>query len=196
MLFIKKEDFNLYTTEELTDTFISEFNYIEETVKFNPITKKDFHREYTALQMYVKGRFNGDDGIQGKVKEILSCVPKSNKKAVAKQGKNDFTIRIDNKLYPCECKTNGGRVDSIKTKFIVYSIDINNSSGTCYIAPKVIKTETFITALYELNAVKTVRHNGVIDGLAIQVSSRKLWQWLSSQVEFDRTKNYTSSEIL
>lgn len=196
MLFIKKSDFHLYTTEYLTDAFISEFFYIEETINFNPITTKDFKRENIALKMYVKGRFAGDDGIQGKIIEVLSCVPKSNKKTVAKQGKNDFTIRIDGKLTPCERKINGGRIDGIKTKYIVYSIDINNSLGTCYIPPKVIKTETFISTLYELKAVKTIRHNGTVDGVGIQVSNRKLWHWLASQIDFDRTKDYNSFDIL
>ena len=58
------------------------------------------------------------------------------------------------------------------------------------------KTETFINVLYELNAVKTIRHNGIVDGLGIQVSNRKLWKWLESQTDFDRTKNYNLIDII
>lgn len=187
---------NKMVTDETIDNLILEFDIICQKMNFNPMTTKDIKRYTNACQMYVQGRLNGDDGIKGKVIEVISCVPKSNKKRVAKQGKSDFTLRVDNKLVPCERKTNGGRIDGIKTKYIVYSIDINNSCGTCYIPPKVLKTETFINALYELKAVKTVRHNGVVDGLAIQVSNRKLWKWLESQNDFDRTKNYNSIDII
>lgn len=187
---------NRTINHDLIDNLILEFDEICEKMNFDALTTKDCVRYANACRMYVQGRLNGDDGIKGKVIEIISCVPKSNKKRVAKQGKNDFTIRIDGKLTPCERKTNGGRIDGIKTKYIVYSIDINNSSGTCYIPPKVIRTETFISTLYELKAVKTIRHNGVVDGIGIQVSNRKLWKWLASQNDFDRTTNYNSMDIL
>lgn len=180
------------TIEQLT----LEFDNICLKADFSPLTTKDIKRYFVALDMYIQGRSNGDDGIKGKVIEILSCVPKSNKKKVAKQGKADFTIRVNNKLVPCERKTNGGRIDNIKTKFIVYSIDIDNTTGKCYIPPKVLKTETFINILYELNAIKTVRHNGTVDGIAIQVSNRKLWKWLEMQLDFNRLENYNDYDII
>lgn len=180
------------TIEQLT----LEFDNLCTKAGFIPLTTKDIKRYFVALDMYIQGKLNRDDGIQGKVTEILSCVPKSNKKKVAKQGKVDFTIRVNNKLVPCERKTNGGRIDNIKTKYIVYSIDINNSTGKCYIPPKVLKTETFINALTELNAIKTVSHNGTVDGLAIQVSNRKLWKWLDNQLSFNRLENYDSNDII
>jgi len=180
------------TTEQLT----LEFDNICLKAGFLPLTTKDIKRYDIALNMYIQGCLNGDDGIQGKVIEILSCVPKSNKKKVAKQGKVDFTIRVNNKLVPCERKINGGRIDNIKTKYIVYSIDIDNSTGKCYIPPKVLKTETFLNALTELNAIKTVSHKGVVDGLAIQVSNRKLWAWLENQIDFYRLENYDSNDII
>lgn len=192
----EKQDYRDYVRQITIEELTNKFDNICIKAGFLPLTTKDEKRYNVALDMYIKGCLNNDSGIVGKVIEILSCVPKSNKKKVARQGKSDFTIRVNNKLVPCERKTNGGRIDNIKTKYIVYSIDIDNSTGKCYIPPKVLKTETFINALYELNAVKTVRHNGIIDGSAIQVSNRKLWKWLENQLDFNRLEDYESNDII
>lgn len=159
-------------------------------------TEKQINKYACIYTAYAKGVVNGDDGILGKTIEKLTRREKSNKIDVAKQGKVDATAKIDGRLTPIEVKTNGGRIDNIKTSYIVYSINIDNSTGKCDICQRIIKTSTFMTKLEELKAIKEVRHNGVVDGLAIQVSKRQLWAWLETMPLYDRTKEYFSDEIL
>ena len=120
-------------------------------------------RKYTAIyQAYLIGIKNGDDGIYGKTVEKLTRREKSHKVTVAKQGKVDATAKIDGKLIPIEVKTNGGRIDNIKTKYIVYSIRLDNSTGKCDICQRIIKVDTFMAKLKEFNAIKEVRHTELL----------------------------------
>lgn len=171
------------------------FEQLMNKAQFTPTTKADTKKAEYAYNLYVKGFENGDSGAYGKAVEILSRRPNSHKTTVAKQGKKDATARIDGKLIAVEVKTNGGRVDGIKAKYVVYSLDVHNSTADKTITARIIPTDVFIKALYDFNAIKEVRHNSIVDGLAIQPSKRKLWAWLETMPEYDRTKDYTSDEI-
>lgn len=175
------------------------FDELMEKANFKIETKFDNKKANFVYNEYCTRYNNNDSGCQGKAIEVLTRRQKSHKLDVARNTQDkihyDCTAKIDNKLTPCERKSNGGRVDNISTKYVIYSIHIDNSTGKCDICQRIIKTSTFMAKLEELKAIKEVRHNGVVDGLAIQVSKRPLWAWLETMPIYDRTKEYLSSEI-
>ena len=59
-----------------------------------------------------------------------------------------------------------------------------------------MKTETFLSALASFNAVKVINKKGEFNGYGIQCSKRGLWAWLEQMPLYDRTREYTSDEIL
>ena len=64
------------------------------------------------------------------------------------------------------------------------------------VEPVIIQTHLFLAVLKRFNAIKEVRHGGVVDGLAIQVSSKKLYEWLKDySVKFDREAVYEEWEF-
>lgn len=179
----------LYTKEEIT-----------EMLDFRAITTNDIKRLEKAYNHYVINLFNGNDGALGTLQEALKRRPRSNKWNGARSGQEtapqaDITAKIDGKLIAVESKTNGGRIDDIKDKYIVYSININNSTGKCYIAPRIMRTETFLNALACFNAVKVINKKGEFSGYGIQCSKRGLWKWLEQMPLYEREREYLSSEI-
>ena len=170
-------------------------NELLEKANFTIETEFDNKKANYVYNEYCERYNNEDSGCQGKAMEVLTRRQKSHTLNFARQDKNDCTAKIDGKLIACERKTNGGRIDNIKSKYIVYSIHLDNSTGKCNICQRIIKTSTFMAKLEELKAIKEVRHNGIVDGLAIQVSKRQLWVWLETMPIYDRTKEYISSEI-
>lgn len=172
------------------------FNELLEKANFSIVSKYDEKKAQTAYNVYCLAYENNNSGAFGLAKEILTRREKSHKVNIARQGKTDATAKIDGRLVGVEVKTNGGRIDNIKEKYVVYSININNSTGKCDISHRIIKTDTFLTMLELLGATKTIRHNGIIDGIGIQVSKRALWAWLETMTEYDRTREYSSDEIL
>lgn len=175
-------------------------NEVIEMFDFMPTTSNDVKRLDKAYNHYVNGLTNGNDGALGTLQEALKRRPRSNKWNGARGSQEgapqpDITAKIDGKLIAVESKTNGGRLDDIKAKYIVYSININNSTGTKYIAPRIMKTETFLSALASFNAVKVINKKGQFSGYGIQCSKRSLWAWLEQMPLYDRTKEYLSSEI-
>lgn len=162
---------------------------------FTPRTPADYARLEKAYAFYTHGLENGNSGAFGGAFEILSRRPNSRKTTVARQGKTDASFRLDGRLVGLEVKTNGGRVDGIRERFICYSLSIHNSTGNKDISPRIMRTADFLDALERFGAVKEVRHGGKVDGLAIQPSNRKLWAWLEEQMEFSHDWDYYSEDF-
>lgn len=159
---------------------------------------------------------NADDcGRFGRAFELSCARPLSNKTTVAKQGTTDVSVKFKTatgyKYEPCECKTNGGRIDDLldgtnKSRYVVYHMDTTQKHKATKsheewvevrrVEPVIIQTHLFLTVLKRFNAIKEVRHGGVVDGLAIQVSSKKLYEWLKDySVKFDREAVYEEWEF-
>lgn len=156
-----------------------------------------------------------DCGRFGRVFELSCARPLSNKTTVAKQGVTDVSVKfktaIGYKYEPCECKTNGGRIDDLldgtnKSRYVVYRMDTTQKHKATKgreewieirrVEPVIIQTSLFLAVLKRFNAIKEVRHDGVVDGLAIQVSSKKLYEWLRDYpVQFDREAVYEEWEF-
>lgn len=152
-----------------------------------------------------------DSGRFGRVKELERARPNSRKSKVSAQGRADVYVKYNGQYVPAESKTNGGRVDTLlngtnKVKFVIYSLDFTQKHKATKTAPAreevrhiddvIIPTEIFVAVLRQFNAIKEVAHNGVVDGIAIQPSSKKLFQWLSEwPVEFHNDWDYTSEDF-
>jgi hypothetical protein len=157
----------------------------------------------------------------GQVKELRNSRPMSRKTKVAKQGKTDNYLRIsyDGKVRSVgfENKTNGGRVDAILNgtqteKFVVYSLEFTQKYKPTKTEPAreehrsvpdvIIPMDLFRSLLLELGCYKDIRHNGIVDGIGIQPSSKKLYERLTAYIEnygesvlFSTTKVYDSWEL-
>lgn len=177
-----------YSKEELCDVF-----------GFYPATKADFLRLDIAYENYKREYEAGNDGAFGRVAEPLTRRPNSRKANVAKQNRNDITAKIDGKLVPCERKTNGGRIRGTEYDmtgtYVVYSMNVHNSTCDADISARICRKSTFLEKLVEFNAIKEVRHNGVVDGLAIQPSNKRFRAWLETLIEYERECEYSSEEI-
>lgn len=141
-------------------------------------------------------------GAYGRAFEIACARPASRKVSVAKQGQTDVSVRVvvngKVKYLPAECKTNGGRIDSLidgsnKSRFVIYKLDfIQKHKATKKadawdeirsVPALLIPTALFITMLWECNAVKEIAHGGFKDGMAIQPSSKKMFERLTAYAE-------------
>ena len=162
-----------------------------------------------------------DSGRMGRAFELSCARIRSAKTCVSKQGQADISVKmeIDGKIryIPAECKTNGGRIDDLlmgknKSPFIVYRLQFvqkhkatkkaaeweENRSVPAVIVP----TDLFLRMLTECNAIKAVAHNGIQDGLAIQPSSKKMYERLVAYIEnygdcvlFDRERTYADFDF-
>lgn len=166
-----------------------------ERANFAPATKADFMRLDAAYNFYCTAVANGNSGAFGSAVEILHRRPNSRKTTVARQGKTDGTFRLDGRLVGYESKTNGGRVGHIKERFVVYTLSVHNSTANKDISPRIMRTDDFMTALYQFNAVKEIGHNGQVEDIAIQPSNRKLWAWLEGQLEFSHDWDYYGEDF-
>lgn len=180
----------LYSYEELCDIF-----------NFTPTCKNDVYRTQTAYAIYTVNVYNGNDGALGIAAESFKRRPNSRKYIVSRPtqegySQGDTRPLIDGKYTNVESKIGGGRIDKIKDKYIIYTLIIDNSTGRKILEPRLLKTETFISKLYELNAVKNINKNHTFDGIGIQVSKRQLWAWLESIEPYDHTKAYNSIDII
>jgi len=142
--------------------------------------KQTINRIKTAYLEYCVAVVNGNSGAWGRAVEICSRLPKSNKITVSTQNRADAYAKIDGRRVAVEIKTNGGRVDKIKAKYIVYSVAINNKTGNKTIPARIMRTEDFMEMLRTYGALKTIAHNGVVDGVGVQCNSRKLWHFLDT----------------
>lgn len=180
--------------------------------KFVTVTKADKARLDKAWTMYVTN-YRGD-GCMGCVAEMLTATANSKKSTISNAGKADCFIRYrsaNGSVVPVsvERKTNGGRIQTIETdfskaetmggKYIVYSMDVCNSTTgnkRRHVPAVVIPKALFLEKLIEFNAIKRINHGGVCDGLAIQVSNKALYVWLSEwPIVYDRNAVYTDDDF-
>lgn len=162
-----------------------------------------------------------DDGREGRAFEIECARSMSLKVTVSPQGKTDVSIKMFRNgrpvYFPAECKTNGGRIDSLldgtnKAKFVIYRLRFiqKHKAGkkTEYreelrtVPAVIIPTQLFLNMVQECNAFKAVSHNGKQDGIALQPSSKKMYLRLMEYIEnyggtvlFDRNADYDSAEF-
>lgn len=162
---------------------------------FQPSTPADYQRLDAAALFFLSATIAGNDGAFGGAIEIINRRPNSRKTTVARQGKTDATFRLDGRLVGYESKTNGGRVDGIKERFIVYTLSVHNKTANKDITPRIMRTADFLEALERFGAVKEIRHGGRVDGIGIQPSNRKLWGWLETQLEFSHDWDYYSEDF-
>ena len=191
------------------------FNSKEELARyfdFKVNSKADALRLVRAWGMYVSD-YKGD-GCMGCCAEMLTATTHSKKATVSNTGRVDCFIKYrtaDGYIVPVsvERKTNGGRIKTLETeyskaekmagKYVVYSLDICNAN-TCHlrrhVPAVVIPRKLFVEKLIEFNAVKTVSHGGVVDGFAIQCSSKQLFLWLADwPVVYDRDAVYCDDDF-
>lgn len=157
-----------------------------------------------------------DSGRFGRAFELECARAKSQKKAVAEQNEIDvfvkFSVNGKIKYLPCECKTNGGRIDELlngsKARYVVYDLHFiqkHKASKTRDAweevreldAPRLISVGLFLDKLKEFNAIKTINRNGEFDGVGIQVSSKRWYEWLTDYpVKFDNESIYEEWEFI
>ena len=177
-----------------------EFEELCKIYNFTPKTTKDLNRAQKAYNQYVTDVKNANPGAVGNAEAFIRR-PNSMKwekaRPTQKGDKPDTRPIIDGKPRDVEGKTTGGRIDQIKDKYIIYTLHFKKPDGTYKdIAPRLVKTETFINKVYEFKAWKYVSHNGVVDGVAIQPSNRQLWAWLEDIEPYNHDKDYNSNEII
>lgn len=127
---------------------------------------------------------------------------------IAGQGEKDTTIRfeVEGKIryYAGECKTNGGRVDTLlngtnRAPYVLYAMHLCNSTtkGKLREIPTVIiPTALFCAKLVEFGALKEVRHNGRVDGIAIQPSNKAWYEWLLDYpMVYDKTLTWHEEDF-
>lgn len=149
-----------------------------------------------------------DNGAMGRAFE-LSCARTNSKKIrVSKQGEADVYIKYGKGYVKAECKTNGGRIEALYAKgaprFVIYQLDFvqkYKASKTKpareehrHIDPVIIPTSIFLAALESFGAIKST--NGKNPETAIQVSSKKWFEWLEQwPVEFHTDWDYTEEDF-
>lgn len=157
-----------------------------------------------------------DSGRFGRAFELECARTFSKKTSVSKQGQIDVAVKImidgKAKYLPAECKTNGGRVNDLldgsnKSAFVIYRLDFTQKFKATktapareeirHIPPVIIPTALFVAMLTECKAIKAVNHGGVQDGIAIQPSSKKMYERLVAYIDnygdavlFDNAKTY------
>ena len=162
-----------------------------------------------------------DDGRNGRAFELECARVYSRKTCVSKQGKTDVSVKIEIdgkiKYLPAECKTNGGRIDDLlngknKSAFVIYRLEFTQKHKATKTAPAreekrlvpavIVPTDLFLQMLTECNAIKEVAHNGIVDGLAIQPSSKKMFERLTAYIDnygdcvlFDRERTYADFDF-
>ena len=143
-----------------------------------------------------------DCGRFGRVFELECARPASRKATVSKQGQVDVSVKIiingKPRYIPAECKTNGGRVNDLldgsnKSRFVIYKLDFiqkhkatkkANAWDEIRSTPALlIPTALFTAMLVECNAIKEVKHDGIVDGIAIQPSSKRMFERLIAYAE-------------
>lgn len=162
-----------------------------------------------------------DDGRHGRAFEVSCARSLSTKTTVSAQGRVDISIKMEVngsiKYIPAECKTNGGRVDDLlngsnHAKFVIYRLATTqkhkaSKKSEAWVEPRVvpaviIPTALFLNMLRDCKALKAVAHDGVQDGIAIQCSSKKMYERLVAYVDnyggsvvFDRDEVYSIEEF-
>ena len=131
-----------------------------------------------------------DQGADGRIFELTCASENSRKVRVSKQGEADVYINLGRGHVKAECKTNGGRIESLRKpgapRFVIYRLRFvqKHKAGKNTeaweelreIDPVLIPTEVFLAALDRFGATKST--NGKNPEEAIQVSSKKFFEWL------------------
>lgn len=149
-----------------------------------------------------------DNGAAGRVFELECASTYSRKTAVAKQGAADVYIKYERGHVAAECKTNGGRIESLRKpnapRFVIYRLRFvqkHKASKTApaweelrEIDPVLIPTAVFLAALDRFGATKST--NGKFPEEAIQPSSKKFFEWLLDwPIPFDPALTYTADDF-
>ena len=155
-------------------------------------------------------------GAMGRAFELSCARTGSRKVSVSKQGQTDVSVKVlvngKAKYLPAECKTNGGRVNDLldgsnKSAFVIYRLDFTQKFKATktapareearHVPPVIIPTDLFVAMLIDCNAIKAIGHGGVQDGIAIQPSSKRMYERLIAYIDnygeavlFDNTKTY------
>lgn len=149
-----------------------------------------------------------DDGAIGRAFELACASTYSRKTAVSLQGDADVFIHYERGNYAAECKTNGGRIGSLRKagapKFVIYKLDFvqkHKATKTApawdeerHIDPVLIPTTVFLAALDRFGATKST--NGKHPEEAIQVSSKKFFEWLLDwPIPYEPGLRYTADDF-
>ena len=143
-----------------------------------------------------------DDGREGRIFELNCARPTSRKTDVSAQGRADVSVKIvvngKVRYIHAECKTNGGRVDDLlngtnKSKLVIYRLQTVQKHKASKTAPAwvedrvvpavIVPTYLFLDMLRDCKALKTVSHHGVADGIALQPTSKKMFERLTAYAE-------------
>lgn len=141
-------------------------------------------------------------GAMGRAFELSCARAGSRKTCVSKQGKVDVSVKVvvngKARYMPAECKTNGGRVDDLlngsnKSAFVIYQLTFTQKHKATkkadaweevrHIPAVIVPTALFLQMLTECNAIKAIAHGGVQDGIAIQPSSKRMYERLTAYTE-------------
>lgn len=149
-----------------------------------------------------------DDGRLGRAFELECASRYSRKVRVSKQGQADVFIKYERGNYAAECKTNGGRIEALRAanapKFVIYRLDFIQKHKASkskpawnevrHIDPVLVPTKVFLAALDRFGATKST--NGDHPEEAIQVSSKKFYEWLLDwPIPFDPSLHYTADDF-
>ena len=149
-----------------------------------------------------------DCGAIGRIKELERASKYSRKTRVSKQGQADNFINYNGAHYAAESKINGGRIESLRKanapKFVIYSLDFvqkHKASKTReaweevrHVDDVLIPTEVFLNALDRFGATKST--NGRNPEEAIQVSSKKFYEWLLDwPIPYEPGLHYTEDDF-
>lgn len=137
-----------------------------------------------------------DCGGAGRAFELECARANSRKCKVSEQNETDVYIKMLVKgkvqYVGAECKTNGGRIDglengSVKDKYIIYRLDyvqkLKNRVEERHVPAVVIPADLFMAMLRDINGIKAINKNGVVDGYGIQVSKKDLYKRLTAYIE-------------
>lgn len=149
-----------------------------------------------------------DDGAIGRIKELQRAGKNSRKTRVSKQGQVDDYINYNGGHYAAESKINGGRIGALRDanapKFVIYSLDFVQKHKACksrgaweeirHVDDVLIPTAVFLAALDRFGATKST--NGRNPEEAIQVSSKKFYEWLLDwPIPYEPGLKYTSDDF-
>ena len=66
----------------------------------------------------------------------------------------------------------------------------------------IVPTDLFLQMLTDCNAIKEIRHNGEVDGIGIQPSSKRMYERLTAYIDnygecvlFDRERTYADFDF-
>lgn len=149
-----------------------------------------------------------DCGAAGRVFELECASAYSRKTRVAKQGQADVYIHFERGNVAAECKTNGGRIESLRKpgapRFVIYRLHFiqkHKATKTAdawdevrEIDPVLIPTAVFLAALDRFGATKST--NGKNPEEAIQPSSKKFFEWLLDwPIPYEPGLRYTAEDF-